>query len=156
VAESAQKLDRMYGVLRDAGFDEDATDAPSDELPAAVVAALEDDLNTPLAIAELLAVARAANRTESASEKRALAGSLRAGAALLGRLGRAPRAWCAGRAARGAARPDEAETEALVARRDALRKARQFAEADAIRDELARAGIVIEDVAGGSRWRRIR
>ncbi len=156
VAESAQKLDRMYGVLRDAGFDEDATDAPSDELPAAVVAALEDDLNTPLAIAELLAVARAANRTESASEKRALAGSLRAGAALLGLLERAPRAWFEGSAARGAAGPDEAEIEALVARRDALRKARQFAEADAIRDELARAGIVIEDVAGGSRWRRIR
>jgi len=156
VAESAQKLDRMYGVLRDAGLDEAPADAGG-EPPAPVLAALEDDLNTPLAIAELLAVARAANRTHSAEERAALARSLRAGAALLGLLERSPRAWFAGAAAGAAAGgPDEAEIEALVARREALRKARRFAEADAIRDELARAGIIIEDVAGGSRWRRSR
>ncbi|HEX6993872.1 MAG TPA: cysteine--tRNA ligase [Gammaproteobacteria bacterium] len=155
VAESAQKLDRLYGVLRDAGFD-DASGAEADEPPPAVVAALEDDLNTPLAIAELIAIARAANRTESASEKQALARSLRAGAGLLGLLERAPKAWFAGSAAGEGTGPEEAEIDALVARRDELRKARRFAEADAIRDELARAGIVIEDVAGGSRWRRTR
>ena len=155
VAESAQKLDRMYGVLRDAGLD--AAADTGGEPPAPVLAALEDDLNTPLAIAELLAVARAANRTQSAEERAVLAGSLRAGAALLGLLERSPRAWFAGSAAsEGAGGPDEAEIDALVARREALRKARRFAEADAIRDELARAGIVIEDVAGGSRWRRSR
>jgi len=155
VAESAQKLDRMYGVLRDAGLD-GASGAADAEPPAGVVAALEDDLNTPLAIAELIAVARAANRTESASEKEALARSLRAGASLLGLLERPPKAWFAGSPQGEASGPDEAEIDALVARRDELRKARRFAEADAIRDELARAGIVIEDVAGGSRWRRNR
>jgi len=161
VAESAQKLDRLYGVLRDAGIDEPASagteSSAGDGPPAPVVAALEDDLNTPLAIAELLAVARAANRTDSAAEKAALARSLRAGAALLGLLERSPRAWFAGSAGEAQTRgPEEAEIDALVARRDELRKARRFAEADAIRDELAQAGIVIEDVAGGSRWRRSR
>src|SRR5690606_14349149 len=92
--ESAQKLDRLYGVLRDAGLDEAANGA--DEPPAGVVAALEDDLNTPLALAELMTVARAANRTESAAEKAALARALRAGAALLGLLERSPKAWFAG------------------------------------------------------------
>jgi len=155
VAESAQKLDRMYGVLRDAGLDDPSSSA-DEEPPEAVIAALEDDLNMPLAIAELIAIARSANRTDDAAEKAALARSLRAGANLLGLLERSPRAWFAGGAQREDAGPEEAEIEALVARREALRKSRRFAEADAIRDELARAGIVIEDVAGGSRWRRSR
>src|SRR5690606_5059116 len=55
VAESAQKLDRMYGVLRDAGLDDPSSSA-DEEPPEAVIAALEDDLNTPLAIAELIAI----------------------------------------------------------------------------------------------------
>ncbi len=152
VAESAAKLDRMYGVLRDAGLEDATADSAP---PAAVVAALEDDLNTPLAIAELMTIARAANRAENAAEKTAIAQSLRAGAGLLGLLERAPRAWFAGADA-SAAGFGEAEIDALLARREALRNARQFAEADAIRDELARAGVLIEDVAGGSRWRRSR
>src|SRR5690606_37821213 len=114
VAESAQKLDRLYGVLRDAGVDDDASaSAAAYEPPAAVVAALEDDLNTPLAIAELMAVARAANKTGSASEKEALARSLRAGAGLLGLLERPPKAWFEGSSAGEHAGPDEAEIEAL-------------------------------------------
>jgi cysteinyl-tRNA synthetase len=48
----------------------------------------------------------------------------------------------------------EREIEALLENRERLRRARKFAEADAIRDELAARGIVIEDGAGGSRWRR--
>lgn len=154
VDESRQKLDRLYGVLRDAGVDGGPGGEEVDP-PAAVVAALEDDLNTPLAIAELMALARTANRAGAAAEKAELARSLRAGAGLLGLLERSPKDWFSGRGAHGAG-PDDAEIDALVARREALRKERKFAEADAIRDELASAGIVIEDVAGGSRWRRTR
>ncbi len=155
--ESRQKLDRLYGALRDAGIDAPAASgpAPGSPAPAPVVAALEDDLNTPQAIAELFALARAANKAEDAAERRAQAHALREGARLLGLLGRAPADWFAGGGAAGAgAGLAEAEIEALLERREALRREREFAEADAIRDRLAAAGIVIEDVAGGSRWRR--
>ena len=52
--------------------------------------------------------------------------------------------------------PDTAEIDALVSRREALRVARDFAAADEIRDQLEKAGIVIEDNADGPRWRRTR
>src|SRR5690606_8300683 len=92
---------------------------------------------------------------ESRQKLDRLYGSLHARAEMLGRLERSPKDWFSGRGAHGAGQ-DDAEIDALVARREALRKERKFAEADAIRDELASAGIVIEDVAGGSRWRRTR
>ena len=154
--EAAQKLGRLYGVLRDAGLGDAVTARPPDEPPAAVVAALEDDLNTPVALGELLALARAGNKSGSAAEKKAIARSLRSGAWLLGLLQRAPAEWFAGATEEAAEGLDEAEIDALLARREALRGERRFAEADTIRDELAAAGIVIEDVSGGTRWRRAR
>src|SRR5690606_34359589 len=87
VDESRQKLDRLYGVLRDAGVDGAASGGEADP-PSAVIEALEDDLNTPLAIAELLALARTANRAGTVAEKAEIARELRAGAALLGLLER--------------------------------------------------------------------
>ena len=81
---------------------------------------------------------------------RALAEQLRAGAWLLGLLTQDPQTW--GRSAAG----DDAEIDRLVKQRDALRRERNFAEADRIRRELTERGIVIEDAAGGARWRRLR
>jgi cysteinyl-tRNA synthetase len=157
VAESQQKLDRMYGALRDAGITGAQAQKPAARPPAAVLAALEDDLNTPLAVAELFGVLRAVNRSTDPVERRALAESLRAGAGLLGLLLRDPLEWFAQAASGASATDDErAEIDALVAQRDALRRDRKYAEADRIRDRLAERGIVIEDVAGGARWRRAR
>ncbi len=93
VVESRQKLDRMYGALRDAGLSGTLTRAPAAPPPAGMLAALEDDLNTPEAFAELFALVRAANRATDAAEKRALAESLRAGAWLLGLLTQEPQTW---------------------------------------------------------------
>ncbi len=153
VTETRQKLDRMYGALRDAGLSGPLTRAPAAPPPAGMLAALEDDLNTPEAIAELFGVVRAANRATDAAEKRALAESLRARAWLLGLLTQAPEAWFARGEASGA---DDAEIDSLVQQRDAFRKERNFAEADRIRRQLTERGIVIEDAAGGARWRRSR
>jgi cysteinyl-tRNA synthetase len=155
VVESRQKLDRMYGALREAGVTGALAVAPSGEPPAGVLAALEDDLNTPLAVAELFGLVRAANRSTDAVERRALAESLRAGGWLLGLLAADPVAWFAGAQAPGGD-AEAAEIDSLVAQRDALRRERNFAEADRIRQELTERGIVIEDVAGGARWRRTR
>jgi cysteinyl-tRNA synthetase len=153
VGETRQKLDRMYGALRDAGIAGALPGAPAVEPPAGVLAALEDDLNTPEAVAELFGLVRAANRATDPAEKRALAEALRAGGWLLGLLAADPAEWFgAGKAGDG----DDAEIDSLVARRDALRRERNFKEADRIRQELAERGIVIEDAAGGARWRRTR
>jgi cysteinyl-tRNA synthetase len=161
--ESRQKLDRLYGALRDAGVTGALAGAPAAP-PAAVLAALEDDLNTPEANAELFGLVRAANRATDAGEKRALAESLRAGGWLLGVLAADPDAWLGYMRASGtrsgadltAGPGADAEIDSLVRQRDALRRERNFAEADRIRRELTERGIVIEDAAGGARWRRAR
>jgi len=157
LTEAQQKLDRMYGALRDAGveggIDETPTELPSD----GVVAALEDDLNTPKALAELFELVRAANRSQDGAERMAIAQSIRAGAWLLGLLHQDPVAWFS-----SAQTPadetglSQSEIDELVQRREVLRQARKYAQADNIRDELAAHGIVIEDGAGGTRWRRDR
>ncbi|HET7133046.1 MAG TPA: cysteine--tRNA ligase [Gammaproteobacteria bacterium] len=153
LAEARKKLDRMYGALRDAGVTGAQAAPPAAEPPAAVVAALEDDLNTPQALAELFGVVRAANAAADPGERRKLAESLRAGASLLGLLGEDPAAWFE-KAGAGAEDIDAAEIDSLLKQRDAFKKARNYREADRIRDGLAARGIVIEDVPGGARWRR--
>ena len=153
VVESRQKLDRMYGALRDAGLSGTLTRAPAAPPPSKVLEALEDDLNTPEAFAELFALVRATNRATDVAEKRALAESLRAGAWLLGLLTQEPQTWFGAGAAAGS---DDAEIDSLVKQRDALRREKNFAEADRIRRELTERGIVIEDAAPGARWRRSR
>jgi cysteinyl-tRNA synthetase len=156
LAEARKKLDRMYGALRDAGVSGHQTERPAAEPPAAVVAALEDDLNTPQALAELFGVVRAANAAADPGERKKLAESLRAGGWLLGLLGEDPAAWFEKSGAAAGDDVDAAEIDSLLKQRDAFRKARNFREADRIRDGLAARGIVIEDVAGGARWRRAK
>ncbi|HEX7237553.1 MAG TPA: cysteine--tRNA ligase [Gammaproteobacteria bacterium] len=153
VGEAKQKLDRMYGALRDAGIGGELTRAPAAPPPSGVLAALEDDINTPEAIAELFGVVRATNRATDPLEKRALAESLRAGAWLLGLLTQEPQTWFG---AGAGAQSDDAEIDRLVGQRDALRREGNYKEADRIRRELTERGIVIEDAAGGARWRRLR
>ena len=153
VTEARQKLDRMYGALRDAGISGTLARAPAAPPPPGMLAALEDDLNTPEAVAELFGVVRATNRATDATEKRALGESLRAGAWLLGLLTQEPQDWFG---AGTSSQSDDAEIDRLVKQRDALRRERNFAEADRIRRELTERGIVIEDAAGGARWRRLR
>jgi cysteinyl-tRNA synthetase len=153
VSESRQKLDRMYGALRDAGLSGTLTRAPAAAPPPKMLAALEDVLNTPEAIAELFGIVRATNRATDSAEKRALAESLRAGAWLLGLLTQEPQAWFGAGASAG---NDDAEVDSLVKQRDALKQQRNYKEADRIRDRLAAQGIVIEDTPQGARWRRGR
>ncbi|HSG65386.1 MAG TPA: cysteine--tRNA ligase [Gammaproteobacteria bacterium] len=150
LTEARQKLDRMYGALRGAGLEGPATDEEAATMPVSVIEALEDDLNSPRALAELFALARDANRAEDPAVRLARAHELRAGASLLGLLAQDPDAWFTGTASGSLSDP---EIDALVAQREALRKQRKFADADQIRDRLAAQGIAIEDGAAGPRWR---
>jgi cysteinyl-tRNA synthetase len=137
INEAKSELNRFYRVL------ERYPDAGGGTVPETVMDALCDDLNTPLALSAMHALADAA-----------LAGSAQDAAALLasgnlmGLLTQAPDAWF-----RGGTEDVEA-IEAAIEERLAARKTRDFARADAIRASLAERGIILEDGPGGTTWRR--
>jgi len=151
--DSRRRLDRMYAALRDAGVSGPGAPPEDALVPAAMRRALEDDLNTPEALAGLAELVRAVNRAEAPDERRRQADALRAGGWMLGLLQQDPAAWFA-TAAAGAGGLSEAEIETLLGERERLRAGRDYAAADSIRDRLADQGVVIEDGAGGTRWRR--
>jgi cysteinyl-tRNA synthetase len=142
IAQATSTLDGWYRVLRDlAPVELPAGDLP---VPERVEAALCDDLNTPQALAELSVLADAARHSGSPAAKAALLG----GGALLGLLQQDAEAWFK----RGDNNVDAAHIEDLLQQRKAARAARDFARADAIRDELTALGVAIEDGAQGTRW----
>jgi cysteinyl-tRNA synthetase len=123
VAQSKATLDRLYRAAGDC-----VAGAPDE----AVLEALSDDLNTPLALSRLSAIDDGP--------------TLRGSGALLGLLENQANTWFQGKG-------DE-RIEALVAARTEAKKQRDFAEADRIRAELAEEGILLEDAPGGTSWRR--
>jgi cysteinyl-tRNA synthetase len=141
-------LDRIYGALRRV-WEADGGEARD----TGVRRALEDDLNTPEALAELSRLAgeanTAADQKDAAAMANAKANLLEAGK-LLGLLTLTPKDWEQGGDEDGNARID-----ALVQARVDARAAKDWAEADRIRNELAAEGIEIMDGAGGSTWRRV-
>ncbi len=151
LADARRKLDRLYGALRDAG-DVAASEASA---PDAFVAALEDDLNTPAALAELFELAKNLNKSSDAAEKATLVAQLKDAGSLLGLLQKVPGEWFSQSSGSEASGPDEGEIEAALAARTAAKAAKNYPEADRIRDDLKARGILVEDSKDGQRWRRI-
>ncbi|MFD0727285.1 cysteine--tRNA ligase [Lysobacter brunescens] len=155
IEQSIKTLDRLYGTLRELGAYE-----VEPKIPVAVEAALDDDLNTPAALAALAADASFARhvlantpgglgQAEHSDLANAKANILGAGLAL-GLLQQSHEAWFA----RGASGDDDARIQALVDERNEAKKNRDFARSDAIRKQLADEGILLEDTPQGVRWKR--
>ena len=145
-------LSRLYTALRTVAPDNAEIDW-NDAYARRFKAAMDDDFNTPEACAVLFELAAEVNRSKSSAQS----GLLHALAGLLGLLGRDPLAFLqgapeAGDEAAGGLSP--AAIEALIAARAAAKKDKNFAEADRIRNELTTNGIVLEDSAQGTIWRR--
>ena len=151
LADARRKLDRLYGALRDAG-EVTASEATA---PDAFIAALEDDINTPAALAELFELARALNKASDAAEKATLVAQIKDAGALLGLLQQNPGEWFSQSSGSESTGPSEAEIEAALAARVAAKAAKNYQEADRIRDDLKARGVLVEDSKDGQRWRRL-
>ncbi len=118
-------------------------------------AAMDDDFNTPVALAVLFDLARDINRLQATdpSHAHALGGELRKLAGILGLLQREPQAFLQGSPVAADTLPVE-QIEALIRQRVEARKNKQWAESDRVRDELKAKGVILEDSGGVTTWRR--
>ncbi len=158
IEQAVKTLDRLYRTLETLSNIE-----ATPEIPDRIQEVLDDDLNTPQALAEISSIASKARqllappdgpsveRTEEMTSqlRQAKAHLLGAGLAI-GLLQQTPEAWFA----RGASNDDDARIQSLVDERNVSKQARDFARADAIRKQLADEGILLEDTPQGVTWKR--
>lgn len=145
--DARQSLTRLYTALKDVNAQAAGEIDWENDYAARFRAAMDDDFNTPEAIAVLFELANGVNRSRSVQQ----AALLRALGGILGLLGREPEAFLQ---ADGGTGISGEEIERLIEARKAARKAKNFAEADRIRDTLLQRGVILEDGAGGTTWRR--
>ena len=140
-------LDKFYNALQK------NKDVPTIEIEpdSRIIEALADDLNTPLALSYLHEIVNDLNKAESEAERSRLKSLLLKSAYMLGLLYNEPESWF-----KGEGNDDEAtEIEALIAKRAEAKKNKDWATADAIRDELKAKGIILEDSATGTTWKKV-
>ncbi|MBW8303401.1 MAG: cysteine--tRNA ligase [Brevundimonas sp.] len=146
--QSRKALDRLYGALHRSA----AVEPSTDESPVEFLKAIEDDLNTPGAMATLFALSSEIERAMTAGDHGVVArarGELIAAAAILGVLQSNPAEWLEGEVSDAL----RTEVEALLEQRAAARAAKDWPEADRIRDRLNALNVVVMDGPAGATWR---
>ncbi len=147
IKEAKVQLDRFYSALAKVS---DIDVEP--QAPEAIMAALADDLNTPLALSEMHELVTELNKAGTPVKRAAGKAAVLGAAQLLGILWQDPMVWLQ-QDDGGKGRPAE-EIEALIAARIAARKSKDFAEADRLRDLLMSERILLEDSPTGTTWKR--
>jgi len=145
LSEAKKKLDRLYRALESCPND-GLEGQPSEK----VLRALCDDLNTPMALAELFKIAREINSTKDKGKLVALASKLKASSNLLGLLQSTPDQWFKSGNNDSLSAKD---IEAMIKQRELARSDKNFSEADEIRNKLLRSGVIIEDGPDGTQWK---
>ena len=145
--QSKAILDKFYNTLLKTADCPKVQAEPNQK----VLDALADDLNTPLALSILHELLTALNKAETTEEKARLRAEFLASAALMGLLYQEPESWFKGANSTN----EDAEIEAQIAARQKAKKAKNFALADQIRDELKQRGIILEDGPSGTTWKRL-
>ena len=146
--QSKKNLDRLYGALHRAA----AVPATADEPPADFLKSIQDDLNTPGAMAALFALSSEIERGMTAGDDAAVGeakGRLIAAANILGVLQSDPAAWLEGEVSDDL----RIEVEGLLEQRAAARAAKDWPAADRIRDRLTELNVVVMDGPQGATWR---
>jgi cysteinyl-tRNA synthetase len=154
LTQARAALDRLYNAMRGVQPETLGWSEETNTL-AQFHAAMDDDFNTPEAIAVLQSLARQLNNAKASGrsgDSRRLAGEMKRLGGLLGILQADPEAWFKPAAPGGEL--SDADIAQRIAARVAARKAKDWKESDRIRDELAAAGVVLEDGAQGTTWRR--
>lgn len=146
--QANNSLDRLYGALRKMA-DIDVPKDIGNQIPEAFANAMLDDLNTPQAMAELFALVKKANVSESVEEQVLLKAALIQSGQWLGFLQQDPEKWFSA----GGSDDEADEIEQLIADRSRAKAERNWARADEIRDILADKKVVLEDSATGTIWR---
>ena len=144
--DARSALKRLYTALASVQAEAVVLDWDANEHARAFAVAMNDDFATPAAVAVLFELAAEVNRTGSAH----LAGWLRALGGVLGLLQSDPQTYLQG----GAVDADTARIDGLIQQRQAAKASKDFATADAIRQQLLAEGIVLKDSPAGTTWER--
>ena len=148
VNQALNSLNRLYGALRDMA-DVVVPDDIGNQIPNAFMDALLDDLNTSVALAELFALSKRANSSESVAERTQIKAAMLQAGSLLGLLQDDPEQWFL-----SAVDTQQAnEIDQLIAERKQARMDKNWARADEIRDILTDKNVLLEDGEHGTRWR---
>lgn len=144
VEQARNVLDRFYTALK--GYE--VLEGEAETGP--VLEALKDDLNTPLAISYLHELTHLIHKATDEGERLKYQHELKTCAALLGLLAKTAEEWFQ---QGGEGKPTPEEIEALIQERQEARASKDFARADAIREELEAKGVLLEDGPQGSTWK---
>ena len=146
IVDAYQGLKRLYGALNDVPPDQESLDW-NEECAQRFKAAMDDDFNVPVAVAQLFELANRAHTSKDGAMTR----QLKALGAILNILQGDPKAFLKG----STAGLDEAAIEAAIADRAAAKKAKDYAKADEIRQRLAQMGVMLVDTPQGTKWQRV-